>query len=456
MRILLWHGYQLTGSGSNVYTANLARSWRAQGHDVFVLCQERRATSAPFVDRAGDFAEDNATFSLADTEATPSGGSCWVARPDIEALLPVFVYDDYEGFDVKLFVDLTDPELASYTDRNVKAMVTAIAEFEPDAIIAGHEVMGPEIARRATEGTGKSYVAKLHGSGLEYAVKLQDRYRKLAAEGLGAAAAVVGGSEYMVREASAVVPGWSDRAVVVNPGCDIELFQPRPPESRSTARVAFVGKLIASKGVHHLLAALGLTKPRDIEATIVGYGGFETALHKLAFALRAGDLEGARSVANTGESEPLDDLVRFLDALPTGYFDRIGAIPIEFTGRLEHIPLAEMLPRMDVLVVPSVVPEAFGMVAAEAAASGTLPIVPDHSGISEAGRAIEEAIGAPGLLTYAARDPIVGIAAAIDRVLDLPQEQRHRMEEAAVELARERWAWERVADRLLTVALDPL
>ena len=456
MRILLWHGYQLTGSGSNVYTANLARAWRAEGHDVLILCQERKAASTPFVDRTGDFNEDNSSFSLADTASASAAGSCWVARPDIEGLLPVFVYDDYEGFEVKLFVDLSESELASYTERNVVAMIAAIKKFRPDAIITGHEVMGPEIARRATEATGTSYVAKLHGSGLEYAVKLQDRYSAFAADGLGAAAAVVGGSEYMVREASAVVPGWSKRAVVVNPGCDVELFKPQPPEPHPVARVAFVGKLIASKGVHHLLAALGLTKSRELEATIVGYGGFERVLHELASVLRSGDLERARSIAEAGESGPMDDLISFLDAVPAGYFDRIATIPVEFTGRLEHIPLAEVLPRVDVLVVPSVVPEAFGMVAAEAAACGTLPVVPDHSGIAEAGRAIEEAIGAPGLLTYPATDPIAGIAAAIDRVLDLPPEERRRMEEAAVELARDRWAWERVADRLLTVAVDAL
>ena len=40
MRILLWHGYLLGGTGSNVYTRMLAREWSRAGHDVTVLSQE--------------------------------------------------------------------------------------------------------------------------------------------------------------------------------------------------------------------------------------------------------------------------------------------------------------------------------------------------------------------------------------------------------------------------------
>ena len=41
MRILLWHGYLLGGTGSNVYTRALAREWARAGHEVTVVCQER-------------------------------------------------------------------------------------------------------------------------------------------------------------------------------------------------------------------------------------------------------------------------------------------------------------------------------------------------------------------------------------------------------------------------------
>src|SRR5918997_1639638 len=69
VRILLWHGYLLTGSGSNVYTANIARAWRDAGHDVLVLCQDPQAATHPFVDAAADFASDNRSVDLRPTGA---------------------------------------------------------------------------------------------------------------------------------------------------------------------------------------------------------------------------------------------------------------------------------------------------------------------------------------------------------------------------------------------------
>ncbi len=47
MRILLWHGYLLGGTGSNVYTRQLAREWSRMGHDVTVLSQEPRPEGRP-------------------------------------------------------------------------------------------------------------------------------------------------------------------------------------------------------------------------------------------------------------------------------------------------------------------------------------------------------------------------------------------------------------------------
>jgi glycosyltransferase involved in cell wall biosynthesis len=333
-------------------------------------------------------------------------------------------------------------------------MTRVIEGFRPDAIVTGHEVMGPEIARRACEITRTSYIAKLHGSALEYAVKAQGRYKDLAASGLGGARRVVGGSSYMVDEAASVIPGWSDRSEVVNPGCDIELFKPASVPRADPPTIMFVGKLIRAKGVHDLLVALGFLNTPAARVVIVGYGGMEEDLRLLADAIQGGDRATIERLARESADGPLPHVLRALDegSMDDGYFARAARFDIRFTGRLEHGPLSGVLPKADVLVVPSVVPEAFGMVAAEGAACGVLPIVPDHSGIAEAGAAVEEAIGRPGLLTFAAADPIRSMAAAIDRVLSIPRSERDDMGLTAARLARERWSWGHVADRLLALA----
>jgi glycosyltransferase involved in cell wall biosynthesis len=416
------------------------------------MCQETDVGRFEFIDVDG-VADRQTAAALA---PEPDGGRCSLLRPPIGEVLPVYVYDEYDGFTAKRFVDLSEAELTHYTETNIAAMTAVIEEMRPDAIITGHEVMGPYIARLACEATGTEYIAKLHGSALEYAVKIQDRYLVYASEGLGAAKRVVGGSRYMLDAATATIPGsWRDEAVVVNPGCDVDLFTPADRDAPERSKVAFVGKLIVSKGVHHLLAAVGLTGTGPMEVVVVGFGGSAEQLKSLAAALANGDAEHALALAETGDSTPLEFLAAFLSADPgTGYWKRQSEVPVTFPGRLDHGPLSERLPYFDALVVPSVLPEAFGMVAAEAAACGVLPIVPGHSGIGEVGVALEEHLGMPGLLTFDPATPIQGIAAAIDRVLGLGFERRRELGLAAAELARSRWSWETVARRLLAAATD--
>jgi glycosyltransferase involved in cell wall biosynthesis len=452
MKVLLWHGYLMSGTGSNIYTANVARCWKQRGHDVLVMCQEPHPERFDFVDSFETLSPESETEYLPDAEAADAGtGRCRVVRPDIGDILPVYVFDAYEGTQAKLFVDLSTDELTRYTDSNVDVLARVIEGFKPDAIITGHEVMGPFIAREACGRTGSHYIAKLHGSALEYAVKLQERYRDFAIEGLTAASYVVGGSQYMIDAASEVLPGWEEKARVINPGCDIELFRPIERGTRDRLRIGYVGKLIASKGVDHLLAALPALDG-DFDVVIVGFGGDEEQLRSLWAAIRDGDRNGAVLIASQGDIAAHLSLRDYLLRQPQSYFDRASRIDVQFPGRLDHGPLSKVLPTFDVLVAPSVVAEAFGMVAAEAAACGVLPVVPRHSGIGEAGAVLETALQMEGQLTFDPADPVTGIEVAVNRILAMSAAQRSEKASAAVAVARELWSWDVVATKLLDLA----
>src|SRR5919204_1248474 len=170
MRVLLWHGWLLEGSGSNVYTARVADVLRRAGHEVLLICQEPHADRYPFLDSWGSVGREGVS-ALTTRSGTDDRGRSVLLRPDIGSLLPVFVIDEYEGFEVKRFPDLTDEELSRYLDRNVVALREATSWFEPDVVIAGHAIPGAVVAKRAF-GRG-SFAAKIHGSDLEYAVRLQ-------------------------------------------------------------------------------------------------------------------------------------------------------------------------------------------------------------------------------------------------------------------------------------------
>ena len=160
--------------------------------------------------------------------------------------------------------------------------------------------------------------------------------------------------------------------------------------------MCFVGKLIVSKGIDLLIAAwpLVLMKEPTARLVLVGFGTYREGIEILLRGLERADERLLMHVCRYGrelEGGPRDQLTylrTFLEGL-TGRHERYFAAAkkmretIVFTGRLEHGELARLLPATDEVVVPSMFPEAFGMVAAEAAASGALPICAAHSGLAE-------------------------------------------------------------------------
>ena len=121
---------------------------------------------------------------------------------------------------MRRFVDLTDEQLGSYLERNVEALRAAAAWHGSEVVIAGHAMPGPVIAGRALGPGG--YIAKVHGSDIEYAIRGQDRYLQLAREGLGGARSVVGGSRDVLSGAGSWCRRSRDAVRVVAPGVDTD------------------------------------------------------------------------------------------------------------------------------------------------------------------------------------------------------------------------------------------
>src|SRR5215210_1116603 len=122
MRILIFHGYLLGGTGSNVYNAALAEALARLGHEVHLLSQDRDPLAHPWVDAAGDW--DGGALSIT-TRDEPARVTAY--RPDIAGLLPLYVADRYDGIEARPFPDLDDAELDRYVERNVAA-VREVAE----------------------------------------------------------------------------------------------------------------------------------------------------------------------------------------------------------------------------------------------------------------------------------------------------------------------------------------
>jgi glycosyltransferase involved in cell wall biosynthesis len=415
VRILLWHGYLLGGTGSNVYTRALARAWTQLGHDVVVFSQERHPER----------------FDL---------GRAAVVRPDIGNLLPVFVLDRYEGLEARLLQDTTAAERKRFVDANA----SALREHLPaDLVFANHVLLGGAVAAA----TGAPFAVKAHGSELEYSIRGNQELVTWARESLSTAQAVFVGSEH-IRKVLEDVLGHVERVYEVPPGVDVEQFRPEEPAAalealleecrrdppnpgngnerlpdegnaerlerwfaEDEATVLYFGKLLLNKGVHVLFEALrdfrvrGEQPPR---ALVVGFGDYRADLEALA---------------------------------PQGTL---------FTGALEHRHLAHLLPLCDACVVPSIFPEAFGMVAAEAAASGCPPLVAHHSGLAEVavGLRKEYPEHLRDLVSFTTGDA-AGLSLKLGHLLYMPDEAKHQLRTAVRRAAERLWSWQSVASRLL-------
>ena len=121
-----------------------------------------------------------------------------------------------------------------------------------------------------------------------------------------------------------------------------------------------------------------------------------------------------------------------------------------FTGPLEHRHLRHLLALADACVVPSIFPEAFGMVAAEAASAGCPPLVARHSGLAEVASGLEDAYP-PELRHLAAFDPgdADDLARRLGELLLLSPAERASLRAAARSAVVERWSWAGVSRRLL-------
>ena len=364
-------------------------------------------------------------------------GSATAVRPDVGGLLPTFVLDRYPGYEVRRLQECTRAELDAWVEANARALRE---HGSVDLTYVNHVLLGGAVGA-ASAGP---YVVKAHGSELEYSMRGNPELSKWGGDVLAGAEATIVGSEH-IRNVVREVCGTVDRVHEIPPGVDVELWRPalredaladlvaearldppnpgnaneRLPDDGNADQLAsflagerptvvYYGKLIENKGVQVLLEAV---RGLDARTVIVGFGDYRVELEQQA-----------------------------------------AGLDVLFTGPLDHRHLVHLLALADVAVVPSIFPEAFGMVAAEAAAAGCPPIVANHSGLAEIARGLEEdyPLGRGGLASFPNGDA-AALRERLEAVLALRGADRDALRAAARRAAVERWSWSSVARQILDV-----
>jgi glycosyltransferase involved in cell wall biosynthesis len=227
--------------------------------------------------------------------------------------------------------------------------------------------------------------------------------------------------------------------------------------------ILFVGRLIASKGLHSVIAAL----PEILEAEpqarliVVGHGPQREPLEALIRALQHGYKELVLHIVQwgwelegTGEG-PWEEMLLYFDQLQEAnklddYFANaqryLGDNTILFTGYLTHRELCHLFPACDVAVFPSVVAEAGPLVFLMA--SGCFPVGTYFAGMAASIDSVSDALP-PEILDLMKLSPnaaqtVSDIISKVGRALYVDRSFKDILREVAIE----KYDWQNISQKL--------
>lgn len=259
--------------------------------------------------------------------------------------------------------------------------------------------------------------------------------RKMIEPRLRDADSIIFCSNYFAQQTRDAWPQYASRCHAVYNGVTLSEFEsaePMPARKPLTRRILFVGRLSPDKGVHILV---------DAFEKIVR--GFPDAELKIVGPWQM--IPKSFCISHSTE-KMIQDLLAFYDREP--YVDQLRqrmtpeARPqVAITRGISREDLVRMYQSADVLVLPSIYPEGFGIPIVEAAACQVPAVVTRRGGMPEV---VED--GKTGLICEAAN--VDSLADAILRLFS-DESLRRSMGRAAFERTARLFTWDQIAQSLL-------
>ena len=335
MKVLLINHFPLQGSGSGIYTLNIAQELIKEGHKVFVIdidCEQDN-NNYSFQRRTIMCARDNNLDLDLDLNL------------DLDFNFPCFTTHPRS---LNTYYNISDEQVEEYVLTFIKVTKEVVADFNPDIIHAQHLWITPYAALTS----GVPYVITVHGTDL-MGFKKDKRYHKYAHTGATNAAKIITISR-QVHNDTLTIYKLPEEKLKLNPnGFDDDMFRPKSITKKELFKqfglnidpeklVSFVGKFTDFKGIDILINAARKVTDEipEVVFALAGDGQLMTEMKQLTSELK------------------LDN--------------------VYFLGHQTQEDVASLYSAADVSVVPSRI-EPFGLVAIEALGCGT-PVIATNAG----------------------------------------------------------------------------
>ena len=393
MRVLLTNHFPLEGSGSGIYTQNVARELTNKGHEALAITPAHdEQTDFPFEVRTILFSPDGELEG--DGSRLPFNFPCFTTHP----------------LSTTTYGDLSEEQHQAYVDAFCTVTAEAVADWKPDIIHAQHLWVTGSAARA----TNVPYVATAHGTDL-MGMRKYEAWQTIALEGADHAFAIIAISKQVAGDTEALFNTPTERIRLIMNGFDEAIFRVfQVDREQILARyditsefkhvVSFVGKLTDFKGVDVLLDAAAIYEQEigDVITLIVGDGEHRAKLEAQA--------------------------------------RHLGLKGVHFLGHQPQPEVAKIYNLADVSTVPSRF-EPFGLVALEAMACGTPVVATNEGGLPDF---VHDGVG----ILVNVDDPN-GLAQAI--VGELNSEAKVHKGPIAARYALEGFSWSRQVDKMIAV-----
>jgi glycosyltransferase involved in cell wall biosynthesis len=237
---------------------------------------------------------------------------------------------------------------------------------------------------------------------------------------------------------------------------------------QSEPTLLYVGRLISTKGIQGVLAAMPLLLARKpaMRLIIVGHGPLREVMEAMTWAMEHGHIDLLERIADHGrtlEHSPQGDSggtsltqVRyFLDQVrdrgSLQAYREAGMLHMRrdrvlFTGYLTHRELRSLFPCCDASIFPSVIREAGPLVFLEALASGSFPLGTYFGGMRESIDAVSDVLPPEATEVMKLSPDPHRTVSDIVRNAPLALEMGDRFNSTLYNFARERYDWTSVAD----------